>query len=169
MHRPVLTHPACHLFGGAITQVLWLGSSLGIEKDLHLMPLFGVLTRDEADPTANGRPHYSTKEGGHLYASRDGEVGAQQRSGTAGKGRLLSSKSSAFRRTSSQRQRFLSVPLAAFPAGPFGGLHVLAKRERLSLPYTAALLLRPPGVGEVSLSPELLLSSTSLGVLDEPM
>jgi hypothetical protein len=35
--------------------------------------LRGVFTRDTTDPDANGRPHWSTAEGGHLYYSVDGK------------------------------------------------------------------------------------------------
>ena len=35
--------------------------------------LCGVFTRDAAAPEANGRPHWSTAEGGHLYYSTAGK------------------------------------------------------------------------------------------------
>ena len=46
----------------------------GLEEDSHhlLNLLHGVFTLDEADPEANGRPHYSTAAGGHLSYSTDG-------------------------------------------------------------------------------------------------
>jgi hypothetical protein len=43
------------------------GLSEGKHPKLH-----GAFTRDAKDPDANGRPHWSTAEGGHLYYSTDG-------------------------------------------------------------------------------------------------
>jgi hypothetical protein len=41
----------------------------GLPDGKLLEPLRGVFTRDSKDPDANGRPHWSTTEGGHLYYS----------------------------------------------------------------------------------------------------
>jgi hypothetical protein len=43
----------------------------GLPDGKHLS-LRGVFTRDAKAPEANGRPHWSTAEGGHLYYSTDG-------------------------------------------------------------------------------------------------
>eukprot|EP01052_Picozoa_sp_SAG31_P039009 SAG31_NODE_5321_length_2612_cov_2.787505_3_plen_304_part_00 len=42
----------------------------GIEKD-RFPKLHGIFTIDTEEPVANGRPHYSTAEGGHLYYETD--------------------------------------------------------------------------------------------------
>jgi hypothetical protein len=44
----------------------------GFAVGKHL-PLHGVFTRDAASPEANGRPHWSTAAGGHLYYSTTGK------------------------------------------------------------------------------------------------
>eukprot|EP01052_Picozoa_sp_SAG31_P010375 SAG31_NODE_567_length_14028_cov_4.022328_14_plen_170_part_00 len=42
----------------------------GIEKH-RFAKLHGIFTIDAEEPVANGRPHYSTAEGGHLYYVTD--------------------------------------------------------------------------------------------------
>ena len=44
------------------------GLEEGRRESLH-----GVFTVDPDHPTANGRPHYKTEAGGHLYYSTDGK------------------------------------------------------------------------------------------------
>ena len=44
----------------------------GLPDGKLLEPLRGVFARDAKGPNANGRPHWSTTEGGHLYYSITG-------------------------------------------------------------------------------------------------
>ena len=48
------------------------GLYIGSLPDGKHPKLCGVFTRDAKDPNANGRPHWSTTEGGHLYYSITG-------------------------------------------------------------------------------------------------
>jgi hypothetical protein len=52
----------------------------------ELLSLRGAFTRDAKDPETNGRPHWSTAAGGHLFYSRSGKWYLQADGFTPGKG-----------------------------------------------------------------------------------